>query len=359
MSSALFVCSALHRGGAERQWSHLLPGLAARGVDVRLLALNDAGDFFRQIQAQGIEATHAGLSSRWDVRSLAAILRGTRRAEAVVSQGVNALVVGQALAWRFRSGHVAIDHTGAGLHRRRHRRLLIRLVAPHVSAVVAVSESQVGELRQLGYRPERTTVIHNGVPVPQPSATRADLRRRLGLAEEDVAVFLIARMHPAKNVPLFVQAARSASETTPSIRAFIAGGGQELARVRRLAEGTSIEVLGERDDVPDLLTAADIVCLSSVTEALPMVLLEAMALGRPVVSTAVGGIADAVVDGETGILVPSGDRAAFARALERLAADAPLRARLGENARARHERFTMDVMVDAYEQLLARTSRTR
>jgi glycosyltransferase involved in cell wall biosynthesis len=354
VSAVLFVCSALQRGGAERQWSHLLPALAHRGLDIRLLTLSDTGPFFDEIRARGIEAHYAQLDSRWDARRLVRVLRATAPAQVVVSQGVNALVVAQALAWRFRARHVAIDHTPPGLHRRIHRRLLTRAVAPWVSTLVAVSSSQVDELAGLGYRRERITVIPNGVPVPQPSRGRAPLRAELGLADDETAVFLIATLRPQKNVPLFVEAVRAASVSAPSIRGFIAGGGPELANVRRSTEGTGIEVLGERADVPDLLAAADVVCLTSFTEAFPMVILEAMGAGRPVVSTDVGGVREAVVDGETGLLVPPGDVAAFARALQTLATDRDLRSRLGANARARHGRFSPDAMVDAYAELFMR-----
>jgi glycosyltransferase involved in cell wall biosynthesis len=359
VSTVLFVCAALNRGGAERQWSHLLPALAERGHRVRLLALSGTGPFFDEIRAQGIEARSAGLRSRWDVRRLLAVLQRTPPADVVVSQGVNALVVGQALAWRFSAPHVAIDHTPPGLRRPLHRRLLTRLVAPHVSTLVAVADAQLAELERLGYRAQRTTVVHNGVPTPQPSRPRTAVREELGLSDDDVAVFLVATLRAQKNIPLFVEAVRAAAVAAPSIRAFIAGGGPELARVRELAGNAGIRVLGERDDVPDLLAAADVVCLSSFTEAFPMVLLEAMALGRPAISTDVGGVREAVVDGETGLLVPPGDVGAFSAALRTLATDRALRARLGENARATHERFTLESMVDGYEHVIKRAAGSR
>jgi glycosyltransferase involved in cell wall biosynthesis len=129
--------------------------------------------------------------------------------------------------------------------------------------------------------------------------------------------------------------------------------------VRELARGSGIEVLGERDDVADLLAAADVVCLSSFTEAFPMILLEAMALGLPVISTDVGGVREAVVDGETGLLVAPGDAGALANALRTLAADSALRERLGANALARHERFTLDAMVDGYANVIERAGGRR
>jgi glycosyltransferase involved in cell wall biosynthesis len=114
-----------------------------------------------------------------------------------------------------------------------------------------------------------------------------------------------------------------------------------------------VHVLGERHDVPDLLSAADAFCLVSGTEALPMAVIEAMSAGLPVVASAVGGIPDAVVDGETGLLVAPGDDAALVAALERIAREPALARTLGAAGRERYERlFTANGMVAAYARLL-------
>ncbi len=111
-----------------------------------------------------------------------------------------------------------------------------------------------------------------------------------------------------------------------------------------------MELLGERDDVDELMRAAAMVCLPSEAEALPMSVLEAMAAGRAVAATRVGGVPEAVSDGETGVLVAPGDPQALAAALGRVRDDAQ---RMGAAGRRRaEERFTLDGMVDGYEQAL-------
>ena len=144
------------------------------------------------------------------------------------------------------------------------------------------------------------------------------------------------------------------------MRGVVAGGGPELERVRSLAAAVPdvVRVLGERPDASDLIRAADVVCLASAFEGLPMAVLEAMACGRPVVATAVGGVPDAVVDGQTGWLVPPGDEDALVDALV-AAASAPAERRArGEAARQRYaERYSLERMVDAYAELLVELAR--
>jgi glycosyltransferase involved in cell wall biosynthesis len=110
--------------------------------------------------------------------------------------------------------------------------------------------------------------------------------------------------------------------------------------------------------VPDLMAAADAVALTSEAEALPMSVLEAMAAARPVIVTDIGGMAEAVVQGETGLLVPAGDAGAAARALVELASDRGRARQMGEAGRARQrELFDGESMVDAYERTLESVAR--
>ena len=120
---------------------------------------------------------------------------------------------------------------------------------------------------------------------------------------------------------LFIQAVRDARRSEPALRGFVAGEGPEYERLTRLAEGSGVELLGARLDALELIRGADALCLLSEAEALPMSILEAMALERPVVATNVGGNGEAVLDGETGYLVAPGDLVGAQRALLALARD--------------------------------------
>jgi L-malate glycosyltransferase len=351
-ASIFFVTSTLAFGGAERMWALLIPALAERGFRVRVLTLVEEGAFFHELRSKGVDVTCAHMSRRTD-------LRGLRRAfgdlpegiDLIVSQSVNAQTVGALMARKARVPHVTIDHAGPGLTLRLHQRLLLRAVARTIDVLIAVSPLQLERLVPLGFARERIRIIPNAVEPIAPTEGRDETRRGLGFGDHDVVALLVADLRPVKNARAFVEAVAQAHDSDPRIRGLVVGDGPEFASVSAVAaaSGAHVELLGARSDVANLMNAADVVCLTSRTEGQPLVILEAMSLGRAVVSTAVGGVTELVVDGETGLLVPEGDRAAFARALVKLA-DAPeLRLRLGEAGRLRHrEGFAAARMVDAY-----------
>ena len=163
------------------------------------------------------------------------------------------------------------------------------------------------------------------------------------------SVLCVSGLRREKRVDLFIEAVAAARRDNPEIRGYVAGDGPEREQLERLADGNGVTLLGVRRDVLDLIRAADALCLPSEAEALPMSILEAMALERPVVATDVGGIAEQVVDGETGHLVPAGYPEPIRHALLALAAD-PERARaMGAAGRRRQrERFDGEAMVDGY-----------
>ena len=343
-------------GGRERQLALLLPELKRLGFDPYVATLRHRGPHFEALERQGLKMQFVGMRSRTDLRGVARGYRLWRlRPDVVFTSSVDAQVIGQLVAARAGASHFTVEHGGAGLPRALHRRLLVRAVAPRIDRVVAVSATQLDELRRLGYRPERTTVIPNGISPPAPVRPREAVRAELELAEDDVLALLVATLRPEKRADAFVDAVRRANAREPRLRGVVAGGGPELARVRSLAaeEPDVLRVLGERNDAADLIAAADLVCLTSSFEGLPMTVLEAMALSRPVVATRVGGIPDAVTDGRTGRLVSPTDTEAFADALVALARAPALRRTMGEAASVDYQqRYTLETMAERYGEVL-------
>jgi glycosyltransferase involved in cell wall biosynthesis len=349
----LFVAPDMGTGGAERHWGTLMRELSRRGHAVKLLTLAGRGPFFEEVIAHGVPAECLGLRRRMDPRGLR---RGLAVAAefspaAVVTRGVSGQLVGEAIARRSGAVHVYNEHTpltptGRLLPPRPHQRALTRVVARAVDEVVAVTGRQVPPLEALGYPSARIDVVPNGVFAREVEGVEPSAE----LGGDGFAALCVAGLRPEKRVDLFIHAVAAARLENPDVRGYVAGEGRERERLERLADGSGVILLGARGDVLSLVAAACAICLPSEAEALPMSILEAMALARPVVATDVGGTRDQVVDGETGYLVPAGDAAAITRALLALAADPKYAERLGAAGQARQrEHFTGERMIDGYE----------
>jgi glycosyltransferase involved in cell wall biosynthesis len=184
---------------------------------------------------------------------------------------------------------------------------------------------------------------------------RAEARSALGLPADGALLVAVGNLYPVKDHATLLRAAARLD----GARVAIAGRGGEEANLRRLAEelglAPRLHLLGVRDDVERVLAAADVFVQCSRSEGLPLSLLEAMAASRPVVVTRVGGMPDAVLDGEAGCVVPPGDPAALAAAIAQLLADRDRAAALGRAARARAEaEFSVEAMLERYRALYAR-----
>lgn len=349
------LCSSLGIGGAERHWSLLVPGLRELGFDPTVVTLRAGGPFMEELRRGGVTTHFVAMRTRIDPLGLLRAVRlASPRPDAVVTHSANAQVVGHLLSRKARVPHVTIEQRGPELPRRRHHRAALRLVAPRVDAVVAVTRSQIPELVRVGYREERIRVIANAARDFRPRGPREERRSRLGVSAGDFLAVLPATLRRIKNADGFVRAVLAANREEPRIKGLVVGGGPELRSIGELASTTGgvVRTLGPREDVEEILEAADAVCLTSLAEGLPMVVLEAMSLARPVIATAVGGIPEALGE-EAGVLVQPGDEPAFARALVRLARDPSAARFMGLRGKARHEKhFTVDLMVEAYADLL-------
>jgi glycosyltransferase involved in cell wall biosynthesis len=357
---ALFVCPGLGLGGAERQWASLLPALADSGFDVCVLALNDEGPFADDLRRAGIDVRCARMRSRFD-------LRGLRRSlaaygcdfDVVVTRSVNAHVVGAVLARGSGAAHVATEHSQYDLlPLRAHQRLLVRHTARRIDAAICVTAAQIPALVRLGYPRSRITVIANAVRPQElaPTRTREETRRVLGVSADSFLALMLGGLRPEKQPLVFVEAVVRAHAREPRVRGVLVGDGTERASVDRACGASSgaVRAIGTRRDIGDVLLAADAVCLTSRSEALPLALLEALAVGRPIVASPIGGVPGIVLDGENGELVACGDVDAFSDALVRLARDQEPAARMAERARRLEgAEFAFSHMVAGYAGVLA------
>jgi glycosyltransferase involved in cell wall biosynthesis len=361
----VFVCPNLEAGGAERQWATLLPGLAGLGFDVSVITLDGRGPYFDELEAGGTQIACAHLRHRADPIGLARVVRlAGPRSSVVVTRGVSAHLVGQALARRQRAAHVVTEHLGPDPLRmrayRRHQRLLLLPLRPRVTAVVAVAASQRDHLVRDGYPAGAVRVIPNGVAGDPPVGDRATLRAELGVAPGSFLAVLVAALRPEKRATAFVEQVTAAHAADPSIQGLVVGDGPDAAAVARAVErsGGAVRMAGYRADALDVMHAADVVCLTSAVEALPMSVLEAMSVARPVIATAVGGVPEVVTHGETGLVISSERLTEMADALAVLASDRDRAAALGRAGRVRQRQaFSIDAMTAGYAELLRAVGR--
>lgn len=198
---------------------------------------------------------------------------------------------------------------------------LDRRAIRHASAVVVVSEGGREQVVAAGVEPARVHLIPNGIDVDAVRTAanegRARLRAEWGLGPEHIALLALGRLSPEKGHRHLLEAVRRlpASEL-PHLSVLLVGDGPERAALEALAQGDPrVRFLGWRTDPHACLGAADLFVLPSLREGLPLALLEALAVGLPVVATAVGGVPDALQQGALGTLVPPGDAAALGAAL--------------------------------------------
>jgi glycosyltransferase involved in cell wall biosynthesis len=238
-----------------------------------------------------------------------------------------------------------------------------RLLAARVGRYVAVSEDIATKLAgRLGVPPAKIRLIQNGAALDRtPAPFDAALRNLLSGGSERPVVFTAARLASQKGLDVLLQAASG----VPGARFVIAGAGPERARLESDAKALGVAervlLLGHRSDVAALLAASDVFVLPSLYEGTSLALLEAMAAGKPVVASDIGGTNELIQNGTSGLLVPPGDADRLALAVRRVLADPDLGQRLGTAARLRaRTEFSVEAKAEqiaaVYEELLERNS---
>jgi glycosyltransferase involved in cell wall biosynthesis len=205
-----------------------------------------------------------------------------------------------------------------------------------------------------------------GVSIPQFKRPRSDVRRELGFTETDLVVACVAYHGLQKGLDILLRAVALVARRVPEFRVVQVGGGSDVQlteSLKALAEevGASRHVIwaGIRNDVPDILSAADVYCQPSRWEGLPLTIMEAMLQGLPVVATHVNGVCEAVEEEQSGILVEPESPEALAEGLVRILQDAPLRRRMGSRGHQRGvERFELQERVRQMVSLYERMART-
>jgi glycosyltransferase involved in cell wall biosynthesis len=370
MFKILHIIVDLDPGGAEVMLYRLLTRTDRARFDSRVLSLTTEGVVAERIRALGVPAASLGMR-RGSINPIAFFrlvhfLR-KERPHLIQTWMYHADLLG-GLAARL-AGNIpvvwGIHHTNLEPGENKPGTLRIARLNAFLSKrlprrIVCCSHSTREVHARAGYADDKMVVIPNGFDLselrPDPAA-RQEVRRELEVGERAPLVGMVARFHPQKDHASFLEAAKILHGRLPDVRFLLCGDGVTCEnralsdRVRQAGLADHAHLLGMRGDAPRLLAALDVAVLSSVGEAFPLVLGEAMACGVPCVSTDVGDAARII--GETGQVVPPRDPAALAAAVERVLNLEPDRRReLGMAARRRiEENYSLEKAAAQYQEI--------
>jgi glycosyltransferase involved in cell wall biosynthesis len=357
--SILFLVNAMLRGGAEIQVCRIAVGLRRRGWEVTVVSMIPPEALEAELHAAGV-ALHS-LDMRPGIPNPAAIIKlrkilSCRRPQIVHSHMYHANLLGRVTRLFARipllicTAHNIRESGRAG-------ELAYRFTDHLADLTTNVSQAAVQRFIRIGAVPaQRIRFIPNGLDVSAfapDSEARARLRQQLNLGDK-FAWLAIGRFEEAKDYPNLLRAFKT---TPPNAILLVVGRGKlefqlrDLAAALRIAE--RVRFLAVRNDVPALMNAVDGYVMSSLWEGMPLVLQEASATGLPIVATDVGGNADVVANGSSGILVPPANSEALGQAMRQvMALSQGQRQEMGRVGR-RHvqSRFDMDSVLDQWEEL--------
>jgi glycosyltransferase involved in cell wall biosynthesis len=343
-------------GGAERVLAYLVSHLAAdAALNVVLLPAWGEGWLAKQLPAKNVEVVPIpllGVSVRCSLQAVTAALRKHQPA-VVHSHEFTMSALGGIACWRLGLPHLFTMHGSRYYASRLSRRLVTALAARRAHQVVAVSHSVARSLAaDLFLSRARIRVIPNGIP-PVPNVVPT-LRAELGLSPLVQLIVAVGNLYTVKgHLHLLRAVAMLPERIGGSLHVAIAGRGEEEKSLRALAQslgiGDRVHLLGLRNDIPNVLRSGTIYALPSLSEALPLSLLEAMRAGLPIVASEVGEIPMVLEYGQAGLLAPPGDSAALADALGTILTD-PRRAQTiaARAERTARERYGIEQMADKY-----------
>jgi glycosyltransferase involved in cell wall biosynthesis len=350
--------------GAEKVVLTLARAQRARGTDAAVICIERPSETVvsERFRSENLLAGRVGFDGRIDLRAFGALRAALLRLRPDVvhthDYKSNLLLAALRPFLRQRPALIATNHLWT--QETRALRFYERLDALGMRAldrVVGVSTAICDEMRAARVPEGKLEVIFNGLDFAEAPAGGAGLRASLGLSAGTALVGFVGRLSVQKGLFTLLDAVERLSSLDACFALVGDGPLEEPLRQRIGARGLAkrVVLLGRRDDAQGLMRQFDLLALPSIREGTPMVLLEAMGLGTPVVASDVGGVSHVVVQGRTGLLFPSGDVSALCASIARSLGAPAERAAMARRARedVRH-RFSAAVMASRYDELYAR-----
>jgi len=356
----LHLIDSLNVGGTEGKLYDLIAGLLKRGYRVSV-GYCTPGPWAEKLETLGVRVTRLSHIGRVDPSLVFRMVRLMRNDP---PQIVHTHLFKSDFHGRLAARLAGVPVVIGGLHNSdpwaRNRLLgsIYGATARFTDCLLAVSEEvKQYHVERTGVSQEKIFIIENGVDIERfkgQDAAGQKVRDELDIAPDAIVFGIIGRLKPQKDHATFLESAREILVQYPTARFLVVGDGplySELeAKALELDLFPSLIFTGVRTDIPAVMSALDVLVLSSRWEGLPNVVLEAMAAARAVVATSVDGVEGVVTSGKTGLLVPPGDSLALAQACLELVSNPDLRYRLGQAGyRYVAENYSLDMMVDRYE----------
>lgn len=367
--NVFYVIWSLQTGGAERVVADLARGLDRSRFRPVVCCLNFKGRLAEEVEREGVTVHALGKKPRFDLGALLRLSRLMRRerADVVHTHLWTSSLWGRLGALLARVPVRIVTEHNSDTWRRGWHFAADRLLARITDHFIFVSrEVEAFYQERLGLDPARGEVILNGVDLAPFDAMvdRGAVRERMGLPRVAVVAGVVGRLDERKGHRYFLEAVAGLTGQEPALRGLVVGEGRERANIEArhvaLGLGERVRVLGYWPSLNEALAAIDVFVLPSLMEGHPLAILEAMAAGKPVVATRVGGNPEAVEDGVTGLLVPPRDPGALGRAIAALARDPERAQRMGREGRRRvEERFSLDSARRANEEVYLRHHRRK
>lgn len=355
----LLVIDELDIGGTEQQIFELVKRIDRRKYFPMVCCFRP-GRIAREIEAIGVPVFPLRKSSKLDIALIPALVQLMRREQIDLIQTYlfTANTWARLAAIIARVPIIVSSERNVNMWEQRYKQILGKLLDRWTQCTIANSNAVKEYLVGKGLASDKIQVICNGVD-PQRFTTQdtpETLKAELGIPTHHQVVGLIARLEPAKDVSTFLRAAALVAQQRQAVSFLIVGGGslqkELIDEAKRLGIAERIFFTGPRRDVPRLLTVCDISAMSSLKEGMSNTIMESMAAGKPMVATNVGGNAELIAAGATGLLVPTRDPEALAQALQMLLDDPTLARRMGQQAKQRiAQLFSAESLVGSTEQL--------
>ena len=355
----LFVMDKLgYPGGVSHGPAHYLKNVLPRFdqalVKPQVCVLSPLHPFAKQLESVGVYPIFLN-RQKWDPRVLSDILKLIRRGHIQVIQlfGMKACIIGR-IASRITDTRAIIhvrDMTPMGAI----LRFLQRRLAAWTDLALAISEAiKAFTVKELGVREEIVQVVNNPIVLSEFSSPspqlRSAIRAQFEIGDHENVIGVIGRLHPDKGHSFLMRLMPALLAECPKVVLLVVGDGPMRGECEALARELELEgairFAGHRNDIAAILTAVDVVVMPSIREGFGLAALEAIAAGKPVVASKVGGLPEIVIDGKTGFLVEPSDKDGFVRGLSRLLSDPLLIEKQREECRQYVQRFAVEKHVD-------------